>query len=362
MFTAFDHLMMAHALRQAEQSLYITSPNPRVGCVLVHGEQVIGEGATQPAGCDHAEIQALKDCHARELTADGATAYVTLEPCSHFGRTPPCADALLRAGVRRVVVAMIDPNPLVAGKGVALLRQQGVEVATGLLAEQARELNLGFASRMERGRPWVRLKLAASVDGKTALANGVAKWITGVAARTDVHHWRARSCAILTGSGTILADDPELNVRLVDTPRQPLRVVIDSQLRTPAHARIATPGTLFVCAAAAQPRADALQLRGCEVRVLEDQSGRVDLAALMPVLAQYGCNELMVESGAGLAGALLQQGLVDELLLYQATVLLGSGARGLVELPNLTDMTQRIELRLHDLRQVGQDIRTIYRL
>lgn len=361
MFSVFDHAMMARALRLAQRGMFITTPNPRVGCVITRGETVLGEGHTQPAGQDHAEVQALKACAAAAADTRGATAYVTLEPCSHFGRTPPCADALLRAGIGRVVAAMVDPNPLVAGNGLRKLQQQGIETAAGLLAAEARELNIGFVSRMERGRPWLRVKLAASIDGRTALANGISQWITGPAARADVHRWRARSCAMLTGSGTVLADDPELTVRLVATTRQPQRIVVDAQLQTPPEAKIVAPGTLIICANVEIQRAAALQQRGTELLALPAADGRIDLPALLTELGRRGCNEVMVEAGAGLAGALLQNRLVDEIVLYQAPLLLGSGARGLFEVPLLSAMAQRTELSLHDLRQIGKDIRMILR-
>jgi diaminohydroxyphosphoribosylaminopyrimidine deaminase/5-amino-6-(5-phosphoribosylamino)uracil reductase len=361
MYTVFDQQMMARALQLAHQGLYSTMPNPRVGCVIARDDQVLGEGFTQPAGQDHAEVQALKACRAAGRDAAGATAYVTLEPCSHYGRTPPCANALLEAGIKRVVAAMVDPNPLVAGKGLAMLAEQGLETTSGLMADEARELNIGFVSRMERGRPWLRLKLASSLDGKTALLNGQSKWITGEQARTDVHRWRARSCAMLTGSGTVLADDPELTVRLVEAPRQSQRIMIDSRLRVPAGAKIIAPGTLVVCGEVDDTRIAALQARGAEVLSLPDARGKVDLVALMPVLGARGFNEVMVEAGAGLAGGLMQRGLVDELLLYQAPVLMGDQARGLLDWPALTSMQQCLPLQLREVRQIGNDIRMILR-
>lgn len=361
MFSVFDHAMMARALQLAQRGLFITTPNPRVGCVITRGESILGEGFTQPAGQDHAEVQSLKACVAAGADTRGATAYVTLEPCSHYGRTPPCADALLKAGISRVVAAMVDPNPLVAGQGLQKLAQQGIETASGLLADEARELNIGFVSRMERGRPWLRVKLAASLDGRTALRNGESKWITGSEARTDVHRWRARSCVMLTGSGTVLADDPELTVRLIETSRQPQRVVVDSQWQIPPQAKIVAPGSLIVGAVTAPQRMAELQARGAEVLLLPAADGRVDLPALLAELARRGSNEVMVEAGPGLAGALLHRGLIDEILLYQAPLLLGNDARGLFDIPPLSDMRQRIGLRLHQLRQIGQDIRMVLR-
>jgi len=351
---------MAQALRLAEQGLYSTSPNPRVGCVVVREGKVVGEGWHQRAGTPHAEVHALQQAGAQ---ARGATVYVTLEPCSHHGRTPPCADALIAAGIARVVAAMRDPNPQVAGRGLAGLQQAGIAIECGLMEEPARELNFGFVSRMTRGRPWVRLKAAASLDGKTALNNGVSKWITGAAARYDVQHWRARSCAILTGVGTVLADDPQMNVRAIETPRQPLRVVVDSQLRTPPGAKIlAGGGVLIASASADQAKIQALRDAGAEVAVLRGSDGRVDLARLMTLLAEREVNELMVEAGATLNGALLAGGLVDELVLYLAPLLLGDAARGLFALPALSRMDERKNLMLQDVRQVGTDMRVIARV
>lgn len=355
MFSAADHQHMARALRLAEPGLYTTSPNPRVGCVIVKDGNIAGEGWHERAGEPHAEVHALRQAGA---LARGATAYVTLEPCSHHGRTPPCAEALLAAGVGRVVAAMRDPNPRVAGGGLQLLQQNGVETAVGLMENQARELNIGFVSRMERGRPWVRSKIAASLDGRTALANGVSQWITGAAARHDVQRWRARSCAILTGIGTVLADDPQLTVRDFDIGRQPLRVVVDSVLRTPPSARITQSGnTLIATTVDDAIKADALRSAGAEVLVLPEVDGRVDLAALLQELALREINEVLVEAGAGLHGALLQAGLMDELLLYQAPTLLGDAARGMFALPPFTEMAQRVDLDILGLDRVGQDIR-----
>jgi diaminohydroxyphosphoribosylaminopyrimidine deaminase/5-amino-6-(5-phosphoribosylamino)uracil reductase len=358
-YSADDHRYMALALRLAELGLNGTSPNPRVGCVLVRDGQVVGEGWHQRAGTPHAEVHALNQAGAR---ARGATAYVTLEPCSHHGRTPPCAEALIAAGVGRVVAALRDPNPQVAGRGLAQLQAAGITVDCGLMEEPARELNIGFVSRMTRGRPWVRAKAAASLDGRTALANGVSQWITGPAARQDVQAWRARACAMLTGVGTVLADDPRLNVRDIETPRQPLRVVVDSQLRTPPHAKILHGGALIVCAQDDAPKRQALQAAGAEVLALPGADGRVDLARLLQSLAEREVNELMVEAGAGLNGALLAAGLVDELVLYLAPMLLGDTARGLFALPALTKMDARKDLILRDVRLVGQDMRVIARM
>lgn len=354
-FSANDHRFMSLALQLAERGLNTTMPNPRVGCVIVKNGAIIGSGWTQPAGQNHAEIQALKSC-----TSDpkGATAYVTLEPCSHFGRTPPCADALVKAGVARVVAAMQDPNPQVAGRGLERLRMQGIEVASGLMETEARELNPGFISRMTRQRPWVTLKVAASLDGRTALANGVSQWITGPAARLDVQRQRARSCAILTGIGTVLADDPQLTVRDIPLDRQPLRVVVDSRLRIPDEARILQGGNiLMVCLSGHEVRADMLRARGVNVLSLPSSGERVCLASLMTKLGELEINALMVEAGGVLNGALLQAGLVDELIAYYAPTLLGTPARGMFDLPAFDAMSQRIDLDILGLDRIGQDIR-----
>ena len=354
MFSAADHQFMTQALRLAEHGLYTTTPNPRVGCVIVKNGAVIGEGWTQPAGQSHAEILALAAC---STDPRGADVYVTLEPCSHFGRTPPCADALIRAGVRRVVTAIRDPNPKVAGAGLERLQAQGIVVESGLMQAQAREINIGFISRMERGRPWVRLKIAASLDGATALENGASKWITGAAARSDVQHWRARSCAILTGIGTVLADDPQMNVREIPVTRQPLRVVVDSQLRLPVDAKILQGGVVLACLNDNSPRGASLCDAGAELLVLPSSDNRVDLAALLTEIARREINEIQVEAGATLNGALLAGGLVDELLVYYAPTIMGRNAHGMFDFPALGDMNQRIALEVISLDRVGQDIR-----
>ncbi len=359
-FTAADHGYMAQALRLAERGLWTTSPNPRVGCVLVRQGQVVGEGWHERAGLPHAEIGALLQAGENSR---GATAYVTLEPCSHYGRTPPCADALIAAGVARVISAMPDPNPLVAGQGLARLAAAGIEVASGLLEEPARELNIGFVSRMIRGRPWLRLKVAASLDGKTALNNGVSQWITGPEARRDGHRWRARACAVLTGIGTVKDDNPLLSVRDVVTSRQPWRVVVDSRLETPPEARILSAGQVLVVGAVDDPvRTDALQKAGAEVWIAPGTNGKVDLAALLEELARRGCNEVHAEAGFKLNGSLLREGLVDELLLYLAPCLIGHDAAGLFNLPALTSLAGKQNLTIRDLRQLGQDIRLLARL
>lgn len=355
MFSAADHEFMAQALRLAEKGLYTTTPNPRVGCVIVRDGEVVGAGWHERAGEAHAEIHALKQAGG---LARGAAAYVTLEPCSHHGRTPPCAEALIQAGVARVVVAMVDPNPQVAGEGMAQLRRAGIRAEIGLLEREARELNPGFVSRMTRGRPWLRLKIAASLDGKTALGNGVSQWITGADARRDAHRLRARSCAVLTGIGTVLADDPMLNVRDVETERQPLRVVVDSALRMPPTAKMLTAGkTLVVTASGDQARAGRLREAGAEVLALPPLDGRVDLARMLDELGRRGINEITAEAGRGLNGALARQGLADELVVYFAPLLLGDRARGMFDLPELAAMEGRVELRIADVAMVGRDVR-----
>ncbi len=355
-----DSQWMAQALRLAERGLYTTSPNPRVGCVLVKENSVVGEGWHERAGEPHAEVHALR---AAGTLARGTTAYVTLEPCSHHGRTPPCAEALIAAGVSRVVAAMQDPNPLVAGQGLQKLRAAGIEVECGLMEAAARELNIGFVSRMTSGTPWVRSKIAASLDGRTALANGTSKWITGSAARRDVQHWRARSCAVLTGIGTVLADDPQLNVREIDSARQPLRVVLDSELRISLKARILQGAqTLIYTASSDVAKQNVLKSRGADVVTLAGADGKVDLPAVLSDLGKRGINEVLVESGRTLNGVLLKAGLVDELVLYLAPQLLGDAARGLADLGELTQLQQRVGLQWIDVRQVGDDLRIVARI
>ncbi len=358
-FSAVDHGMMARALQLAELGLWTTSPNPRVGCVLVQAGEIVGEGWHEKAGEPHAEVHALR---AAGHKAHGATAYVTLEPCSHTGRTPPCAEALIAAGVSRVVAAMTDPNPLVAGKGLAMLRAAGIETASGLLENEARELNIGFVSRMTRGRPWLRLKAAASLDGKTALNNGVSQWITGPEARRDGQRWRARACAILTGIGTVRDDDPQLNVRDFETPRQPLRVVVDSRLETPLTARILQGGPVLIAGAIENAEKSALlRLTGAEVLILPNAAGKVELKDLLEALARRGINEVHAEAGFKLNGSLMREGLVDELLLYLAPCLIGHEASGLFNLPELATLDGKRLLQIRDLRQIGEDIRLIAR-
>lgn len=366
-WAAVDHAHMAHALQLAERGLWTTSPNPRVGCVIARGEAVLGTGWHERAGGPHAEVVALRDAGPQ---ARGATAYVTLEPCNHHGRTPPCVDALLAAGVARVVAAMEDPNPLVAGQGLARLRAAGLAVEVGLLGDVAEALNAGFVSRMRRGRPWVRVKLAASLDGRTALAGGESQWITGPAARVDGHRFRAQACAMLTGMGTVALDDPQLTVRDLPTVRQPARVVVDGRLRISPNAHVlAGGGTLVAHGSAARTtgadfaaRRAALAATGSELVELSAADGHVDLAALLAELARRGHNELHVEAGGRLAGALLASGLADELLLYLAPCVIGDTGRGLFALPALASLADRPRLDVFDLRMVGGDLRVRARI
>jgi diaminohydroxyphosphoribosylaminopyrimidine deaminase/5-amino-6-(5-phosphoribosylamino)uracil reductase len=359
-FCAEDFQHMAHALRLAERGLFTTTPNPRVGCVLVKDGRVVGEGWHERAGGPHAEAMALSVAGPR---AAGATAYVSLEPCNHHGRTPPCVDALVAARVGRVVSAMQDPNPQVSGQGAERLRAAGIAVETGLLEDQARELNIGFVSRMTRRRPWLRLKIAASLDGKTALANGVSQWIGGPDARRDGHHWRARSCAVMTGIGTLKDDDPRLTVRDVPTQRQPLRVVVDSRLRITPEAKLLDGGPVLVATATEDAsKAAVLRDKGADVVVLPDAHGKVDLQRLAEHLGGLGLNEVLVEAGINLDSALLRAGVVDELLFYLSPHLLGNAARGMLDLGELTEMKQRLELLVQDTRMFGPDLRIRARL
>ena len=357
MLSAEDSRWMAQALQLAERGLYTTTPNPRVGCVLVKAGKMLGEGWHERAGEPHAEVHALRAAGVQE---NCATAYVTLEPCSHHGRTPPCADALIAAGVARVVVAMQDPNPQVSGQGIARLRSAGIEVECGLMEASARALNPGFISRMTRGMPFVRSKIAMSLDGRTALNNGVSQWITGAEARRDGHHWRARSCVVLTGIGTVLADDAQLSVREVQTTRQPLRVVLDSTLQIPLSARILQGGNVLIYTAIRDvQKISALEKLGAKIEVFPANKGQVDLVACLKDLAARGCNEVLVEAGRTLNGAMLQANLIDELVLYLAPQLLGDMARGMAQLGELTSLDQRIDLAWQDVRQVGKDLRIV---
>jgi len=327
---------MSRALELAQRGLYTTAPNPRVGCVIVSAGAIVGEGWHERAGGPHAEVAALEAAGAR---ARGGSAYVSLEPCVHQGRTGPCTEALIASGVKRVIAAVQDPNPLVRGQGLARLREAGITSEIGLLEDEAREVNIGFTSRMTRGRPWVRMKVAASLDGKTALNNGRSRWITGEAARRDGHHWRARACAVLTGIGTVRDDDPLLTVRDVETTRQPLRIVVDSRLELPLNARVLRGGGLLIASARDDTRAiAALREKGAEVVVIPNRAGKVELPALMRELAKREINEIHVEAGHRLNGSLVDEGLIDELLVYLAPSLLGDAARGMFHLPELADL------------------------
>ena len=354
---------MHEALALAQQSIGLSEPNPRVGCVITSaGGRVIGRGHTQQAGGPHAEVMALRDVLALGESARGATAFVTLEPCSHHGRTPPCCDALIEASLARVVMAVQDPNPLVAGQGAARLRAAGIVVDEGELASESRELNIGYFSRMQRGRPWVRMKAAISLDGRTALDNGVSQWITGEAARADGHAFRKRAGAVLTGVGTVLDDNPRLDVRLVETARQPLRVIVDSRLDTPPDARVLdAPGAVQIYAA--QPgdqRGAALLARGAQITLVPSASGKVDLAAMLLDLGRQGINELHVEAGHKLNGSFVREGLVDEFLIYIAPKLIGTG-RELAAFGPLTRLEDGLALRFVSVTPVGDDLRIIAR-
>lgn len=362
-FTPQDHFYMSRALQLARNGLYTTHPNPRVGCVIVQDNKIVGEGWHERAGEPHAEVHALRQAGA---AAKQATAYVTLEPCSHYGRTPPCALALVQAGVSKVIAAMVDPNPLVAGKGLQLLQQAGIQTQSGLLESEACALNPGFISRMERHRPYVRVKMAMSLDGRTAMRSGESVWITGEAARRDVQFLRAQAAAVLTGIGTVLCDNPALNVRLNTDElgiqgevRQPLRVLLDSQLRCPLDAKwlqVAGQTTIYTCSQDTHKIAQ-FQQAGVSVRLFSGDS--LDLSAVMQALLDDGVNEVHVEAGATLSGALLEQGLADELVIYMAPHLMGSDARALFTLPHIQRMHERLALKIQDIRAVGQDWRIL---
>lgn len=360
------HLCISQALELAAQALCLSNPNPRVGCVITTADgALLSEGFTQQAGGPHAEVVALRRAAAAGLDVRGATAYVTLEPCSHQGRTGPCCDALIQAGIRRVVASIADPNPLVSGQGFERLRAAGVEVEVGPGAAASRELNLGFFSRMQRGLPWVRMKAATSLDGFTALPNGASQWITSPEARADGHAWRARACAVLTGIGTVLADDPRMDVRDAPAPRQPHLAIADSRLQTPAHARLfdVPDRKVFIYAGAHADTAgaDALRARGAEIVFAPERDGHIDLHWVVQDLArQRSVNELHVEAGARLNGALLQAGLVDELLLYQAPTLLGAGL-GLAQWGPLDELSQAMPLEFHAIERIGPDLRIVAR-
>ena len=362
MFGKADHQYMARAIRLAQNGIYTTDPNPRVGCVIVKNDKVVGEGWHERAGEPHAEINALKIAGTNAI---GATAYVSLEPCSHHGRTPPCSDALIKAKVARVICAMQDPNPMVAGSGLSQLKSAGLEVFSGLMAAQAQTLNPGFIMRMRHGRPLIRTKMAMSMDGRTAMANGESKWITGDDARRDVHLLRARSSVILTGIGTVLADDPSLNVRVDKATNsqseylQPARVVLDSSLRMPLSAKmfdLAGRTIIFTCNNDAA-KIEQLNKNGVEVFVVNSNNGQVDLAAVVSQLTKLEINEVLVEAGARLNGALIEAGYIDELIVYMAPILMGDKALGLCALNNVINMEQRIALKITDIRPVGDDWR-----
>jgi len=352
------------ALLLAQQGLLITSPNPRVGCLLTTPDgHVIGQGHTQQAGGPHAEVMALRDAAARGHSVVGATAYVTLEPCSHQGRTGPCCDALIAAGIQKVVASIADPNPLVSGQGFGRLRAAGVAVEVGPGAAESRELNIGFFSRMVRKTPWVRMKMAASLDGTTALADGQSQWITSPEARADGHAWRARACAVLTGIGTVLEDNPRLDVREVPSPRQPHLVVVDSRLETPldAHLFIAGRPVWIYAAVENEAKKAALEARGATVTYRPGANGKVDLAAMLQDLGRREINELHVEAGSKLNGSLIRAGLVDELLLYLAPKLLGPG-RGMASLDPLASLAEAVALEFHATHRVGPDLRIMARV
>jgi diaminohydroxyphosphoribosylaminopyrimidine deaminase / 5-amino-6-(5-phosphoribosylamino)uracil reductase len=350
-FSAFDHAMMARALSLAEKGLFTTTPNPRVGCVFTKNDQIISEAWHAKAGEPHAEAIALEKAGA---SAAGATVYVNLEPCNHHGRTPPCAGALINAKVARVVAAMLDPNPQASGGGAALAGA-GIRFEHGLMEGPARELNIGFVSRVTRGRPWVRLKAAATLDGRTALADGRSQWITGPEARADGHRWRARACAVLTGIGTVRADDPRLTVREVATTRQPLRAIVDSRLETPPSAKILEGEKVLIFAG--KPG----HVKNADVIPLPNPDGKVDLARMLEELARRGVNELHVEAGFRLNGSLLREGCVDEVLVYLNPSFLGDGAHGILDLPPLPSLASRIKLRVLSLDRLGEDLRILAR-
>ena len=360
-FSSADSDYMARALRLARRGLYTAHPNPRVGCVLVNNDSIVGEGWHRKAGEAHAEVNALDDASG---DVGGATAYVTLEPCSHHGKTPPCSSALIEADVAEVVVAMVDPHPKVSGSGIAALLQAGIKVRSGLMGDEALKLNEGFCSRVSRARPFVRLKVAASLDGCTAMANGESQWITGEEARADVQRLRATSGAVMAGIGTLLADDPSLTIRdenIENDGMQPLRVVLDSQLRTPPAARmLGLPGDTVVFCQRDNNR-DALENAGAKVIVVDGAGGQVDLAAVLQQLAGFGINDLLVEAGPILAGSLLMAGLVDELVIYQAPHIMGSETRGMFTTPDWQNLQQKLALKVIDVRQVGVDSRITLR-
>ena len=359
--TESDTHWMSVALSWAEKAMYITTPNPRVGCVIVNAQGVLlGAGHTQPAGQAHAEMMALQDAKSQGHSVAGATAYVTLEPCSHQGRTGPCCDALIHAGLLRLVVAVQDPNPQVNGNGIARLRQARIRVDLGVLEDKAKSLNPGYFKRMTQGLPWMRLKVAASLDGQTALTNGESQWITSASARLDGHAWRARSCAVLTGIGTVLEDDPQLNVRDIDTPRQPTLVIVDSKLETPLNARLwDTQREVWIyCATGDTDRKAALEAKGARVTCLPNAQGKVDLRALVQDLGQKAINEVHIEAGFKLNGSLLAADVVDELLVYLAPLLIGQGL-GMASLGTFETLSQALKLKIQNVTTIGDDVRLI---
>ena len=351
MFSTFDHAMMRRALALAEKGLYTTTPNPRVGCVVTRGETVVGEGWHERAGGPHAEVIALGQAGERSA---GATAYLTLEPCNHQGRTAPCVDLIQEKKIKRVVAAMLDPNPRAAHGGVKLA-VAGIDFQHGLMEAEARELNIGFVSRMTRGRPWVRMKIAATLDGRTALDDGRSQWITGPEARKDGHRWRARACAILTGIGTVKADDPRLTVRDVETTRQPLRVIVDSRLEISEKAKVLSDGALIFCAV--EPR----KYPNAEIHKIANPHGKVDLPAMLEELVRRGVNELHVEAGFRLNGSLVREGCVDEFLIYLNPSLLGDAAQGMVDLPGFSSLDERVKMKIASVERIGDDIRILAR-
>lgn len=350
-FSDFDRAMMARALELAGKGLYTTTPNPRVGCVVTQGESIVGEGWHEKAGSPHAEVVAIGRAGAK---AAGATAYVTLEPCSHLGRTPPCVDLIQKNRIKRVVAAMLDPNPQ-AAHGGAKLAAAGIGFEHGLMEAEAKELNIGFVSRMTRGRPWVRMKIAATLDGRTALANGASQWITGPEARKDGHRWRARACAILTGIGTIKADDPRFTVRDVETSRQPLRIVVDSRLEISEKAKVLSGGAVIFCAVEPKKILDA------EIQKRSNASGKVDLPAMLAELARRGINELHVEAGFRLNGSLVREACVDEFLIYLNPSFLGDAAQGMLDLPGVSSLDRRIGMKIASVDRIGEDLRILAR-
>ncbi|QIR13822.1 bifunctional diaminohydroxyphosphoribosylaminopyrimidine deaminase/5-amino-6-(5-phosphoribosylamino)uracil reductase RibD [Shewanella aestuarii] len=373
-FSVFDHQMMSRAIQLARKGLYTTRPNPCVGCVIVKDDQILGEGYHQVAGQGHAEVNALQQLKDNGFSSEGATAYVTLEPCSHYGRTPPCALGLINANIARVVVAVKDANPQVAGKGIAMLEQAGIQVDVGLLEDEAFDVNLGFMKRMKTGMPWVTVKVAASIDGKTALSNGVSKWITGSAARSDVQRLRARHCALITGIETIIADDPQLNVRYEQlgslkntlspsSIHQPIRVILDSKARMTANYQLfAITSPILLVTTVDYPEAVKAQFPA-HVNVFiasKDLQNRVCLHSVLTHLGQT-CNTVLIEAGATLAGSVIEHNLADELVLYQAAKLLGSAGRNMLQLPDYHKIEQAPKMLLKDKRNVGQDTRFVFR-